>query len=285
MHSARELVSNIQTLVSLPTVYLRVREQLDSPSGSTTEVARAVSADPALTARLLRVVNSAFYSLGGEIDTLGRAVTILGLQQVHDLVLAMSIGSAFAGITPKHLDTAQFWRGSVMCGLATREVGRGCGLPTAERLFVVGLLADIGHLVIHQTLPELAQEARALAETTEEPLHKIEQRIIGCDYSEVGATLLNQWRLPLSFAEVVGAQTNPRLGGENAYEAAIVHVAAHIVRADQRCEASDTAAARIDPTIWAQLEMGPEDLAPIRQECELNLAAYVSLFFPNLRRS
>ncbi|HRJ25008.1 MAG TPA: HDOD domain-containing protein, partial [Thauera sp.] len=83
MHSAQELVSQVEALTALPDVYERVRQQLDSPAGSIGEVARLVAADPALTARLLRLVNSAMYGYRGRIADVDRAVQLLGLQQVH----------------------------------------------------------------------------------------------------------------------------------------------------------------------------------------------------------
>ena len=282
MHSAQELAAHVGALASLPSVYLRIREQLDAPDSSLTEVARLVEADPALTARLLRVVNSALYGYGGNIESVQRAINILGLQQVHDLVLAMSLGSTFAGIAPQHMDMARFWRGCVLCGLAAREIGRGCGLPTAERLFVIGLLADLGHLVMYQTVPALAEQAQLSAEASGEPLDSAECRIIGCDHAELGATLLHHWQLPPVFVQIVGAQINPRLARDNAYEAAIVHVATHIVRADRLGETSEAAAARIDPVIWSQLAMSPESLGRIRGDAELNVAGYVALLFPKV---
>lgn len=280
MHSAQELVSQIEALASLPTVYQRIRDQLDAPDGSVLEVARLVSADPALTTRLLRLVNSALYGYGGSIDTVERAVQILGLQQVHDLVLAMSLSAAFARIQPEGFDLHGFWRGSVMCALAARDIARKCDLPAAERLFVIGLLADIGHLVMHQTLPALATEAREAAERSGEALHLAERRIIGCDHAELGATLMDHWHLPAGFTGAIGNQILPRLGGEYALDAAVVHVASAIVRADRIGESSDTTAARIDPVVWAQLELPPDRLRGIRADAELHLVAYVTLFFP-----
>lgn len=283
MHSALELVSHVEALASLPTVYQRIREQLDSPDGSILEVSRLVSADPALTVRLLRLVNSALYGYGGQVETVGRAVQILGLQQVHDLVLAMSISSVFSGIRPEQMDMSRFWRGSVMCGLAARSIARGCGQPTAERMFVIGLLADLGHLVMYQTVPALTLEAQQVASTSGEPIHTVERRIVGCDYAEVGGTLMMHWRLPACFADVIGAQIVPRLGGEYTFDAAILHVASNIVAADRKGETSEAAAAAIDPQVWTQLDMSPDSLGRIREDAELNLAAYVSMFFPKLR--
>ena len=212
MHSAQELTSQIDALTSLPTVYERIREQLQSPQGSVFEVARLVAADPALTARLLRLVNSAMYGHRGEIDNVVRAVQILGLQQVHDLVLAMSLHAMFAGIKPAQLDMNEFWRNSVLCALAARAIAQLTRHPGQERVFVIGLLADIGHLVLFQTTPVLADEARQIASQTNEALHLVERRIIGCDFAEVGATLMDQWRVPSSFATAIGTRPCPGSG-------------------------------------------------------------------------
>ncbi len=280
MHSAPELVSQIEALTSLPTVYERIRAQLESPRGSVLEVSRLISADPALTARLLRLVNSAMYAHSGTIDSVSRAVHILGLQQVHDLVLAMSLNAVFAGIRPDCLDMNAFWRGSVMRGLLTRAIALRTVPPASERLFVIGLLADIGHLVLYQTVPALAAEARLAADRDGEPLALAERRIVGCDFAEIGAALTDRWRLPAGFAGAIGAQVLPRLGGEHATPAAMLNLASSVAHADETGEASADLVARLDSAIWDQLGLTPDSVAAIREEAELHLAAYIGLFFP-----
>lgn len=282
MHSAQELVANIEGLTSLPTVYLRIREELDSEDCSLAEVARIISADPALTARLLKVVNSALYGYGGRIETIQRAVTILGLQQVHDMVLAMSVGSVFENFKPEHMDMRRFWQGSVMCGLAAREIGYQSKTLNPERLLTIGLLSDLGHLVMYQTVPLLAEEAQVLASSTGEPLHQVECRIVGCDYAEVGATLAEQWKLPNCFAQAIGAQVTPRLGGDFVTEASILNLATHIIAADRAGEPSEVAAERVDPLVWAQIGLEPDTFGNLRERAELNLASYIAILFPAL---
>lgn len=277
MHSAHELAANIAHLYPLPTVYARVREELDAPNGSSAAVARILSADPAMSANVLRLVNSAFYGYSGKIAEIGRAVTLLGLQQVHDLVLAISVSATFNALRPRHLDMREFWRASLMRGLAAREIGRAHGMLGAERLFVMGLLADIGHLVLHQTLPELAVEARRKAEREMIPLASSEQVIIGCDFAEIGAMLLSCWNLPENFSKVIGAQLNPRLAGEHGFEAAVVHLASHIAEADRKNVASTEAVRAIDPVIWSALEVEPGVFRDIRESAELELATFLPL--------
>lgn len=285
MHSAQELVSQIQALTSLPSVYTRIREVIDAPDGSLTEVSEVIGADPALAARLLKVVNSALYGYGGKIDSLHRAVTLLGLQQVHDMVLAMSLGSVFAGMHPSHMDMTRFWRDSVMRGIAAREIARLSDQPTAERMLVVGLLADIGHLVMYQTVPQLADEARTHAEASGRSLAESERDIVGCDFAEVGAALCAQWQLPACFAEIVGAQLNPRLAGEFALEASMVLIADRIVEAERNGETSEDAAQSISPAIWAAIGLQADSFGEMRAAVELNLTAYLQILFSGLRGS
>lgn len=282
MHSAQELVSQIEALTSLPDVYARVREQLESPTGSIAAVARLVAADAALSARLLHLVNSPLFGQRGRVENVSRAVTLLGLQQVHDLVLAMSLQGVFTGIRPARLDMQRFWRSSLLTGLAARAAGIAAGLLAGERLFVIGVLADTGHLVMYQTVPELAAAARREAEASGEPLDAAERRLVGCDFAELGAALMDRWQLPERFTAAVGAQVLPRLGGAFAAEAAAVNLARRIAEADAADQPSSEAATRVAPETWALLGLEPERLAGLREGAELDFSVYLALFFPGL---
>ncbi|MDR2093580.1 MAG: HDOD domain-containing protein [Azoarcus sp.] len=284
MYSAQELVANIESLAALPTVYYRVREQLESPNGSIGEVARLMETDPALTASVLRLVNSAFYGFNRKIESVERAIPILGLQQTHELVLSMSVSATFNGIRPQNMDMQRYWQGCMLTALAARELARATCTPASERLFVIGLLADIGHLVMYLTVPDLAISARQAADAGHEPLHEAERRIIGCDFAETGAVLMETWKLPQSFAETIGAQISPRLAGEHTPEAELLHLALAISHADRCNESSDEALARIDPRIWADLGLAPGSFPSIRESAEMNLNACAALFFPDEMR-
>ena len=246
MSTPQELVACVERLASLPAVYHRIRALLDDPDSSVQDLADAVSSDAGITARVLRAVNSVLYGFPGKVETIGRAVNLMGMQQVHDLVLSTSVIGAFSGIRPARMHMIKFWKDCVFRGLAARAAARTLGTGDPERMFVEGLLADIGHLVLFQTAPELAAEARTLAGQGGEPLRHVARRIVGCDFAEVGATLMDQWRVPRAFAEAIGAQTLPRLGGEHAADAAALNLASHIVAADRIGESSEQVGARID---------------------------------------
>jgi HD-like signal output (HDOD) protein len=282
MYSAQELVSNIDSLAALPSVYYRVREQLDSPDGSMLAVAQLMETDPAITTGVLKLVNSAFYGFSRKIESVTRAVPIIGLEQTYELVLAMSVSTVFDGIRPQNMDMKRFWQGSMMTALAARELTHTICGPASERQFVIGLLADIGHLVMYQTVPQLVNEAQASADTGGEPLHEAERRLVGCNSAEVGAALMEHWKLPPHFAAIIGAQFTPQSAGEFVFEAELLHVALAISGADRRNEASKQALARIDPKILADIGMNPENFPRVREAAEMHLSACIASFFPRI---
>ena len=282
MHSAQELVTYIESLAALPSVYYRVREQLESPDCSSTEVARLVETDPALTTGVLKLVNSAFYGFSRKVESVERAILVLGLRQTHELILAITVSNVFAGIRPQHMDMRRYWIGCMMTALTSRELAHLTCNPAASRLFVIGLLADTGHLVMYQTVPELAIEAQSAADTGNEPLFEAERRIIGCDSAEVGAALMDNWKLPACFAEIIGAQIMPRLAGKHVVEAELLHIALAVSKADRYNEPSEQALQRIDPRIWNNLGLNPDSFPRVREAVEMNLSSCTTVFFPSI---
>ena len=280
MSTPQELVACIEKLASLPAVYHRVRDLLDDPDSSMLELAEAVSSDTAITARVLRVVNSVLYGFPGKIETVSRAVNLMGMQQVHDLVLGTLVVAAFSGIRPARMHMGRFWSDSVFRGLAARAAARQLGTGDPERMFVEGLLADIGHLVMFQVVPEASAAALEAAARDQMPIHQAEAEIIGCNFAEVGAALAASWRLPGGFATAIGAQLLPALAGPHVTEAALLHLANQITATRDADEADAAAMALLDPMSAAMLEIDPEQIAAVRAKAEEEHAVVIALFFP-----
>jgi HD-like signal output (HDOD) protein len=260
-------------------VYCRVREHFESPDVSTSEIVRLIETDPALTSGVLRLVNSALYGFSRKIESVERAILILGLQQTHELVMAITVSHVFDGISPQHMNMKRYWVGCMITALTMRELARLICNPAVGRLFVIGLLADIGHLVMYQTVPELAIEAQTVANAGDEPLFEAERRIIGCDSAEVGASLMDYWKLPASFAEIIGAQITPWLAGKHIIEAELLHIALTVSKADRYNESSEQALKRIDSRIWDNIGLDPSSFPRIRETVEMNLSACTAIFF------
>lgn len=280
MSTPQELVACVEKLASLPAIYHRIRDIIDDPDSSVQQLAETLSSDAAVTARVLRIVNSALYGFPGKVETVVRAANLMGMQQIHDLILSTSVISALSSIQPPQMPLMRFWKGCVFRGLAARSAARQLGVGDPERLFIEGLLADIGHLVMYQAVPDLCRAAQEKAQHSALPLHEVEQAIIGCNHAEVGAALASTWNLPSSFATVIGAQLMPALGGAHAMEAALLHVANHILATENLEHADEAALALLDPVAVARLDMGVQQLADIRIQARTESPAVIALFFP-----
>lgn len=223
-HDLASLVDDSLELASLPAVVVRAMELLHDPNSSASDIGQVIMDDPALSAKLLKIVNSAFYSFPSRIDTISRAITIVGTLEITDLILGSSAVDTFTGLPNELVDMNQFWEHSLYTGVVARVLARQHRAPNTERFFVGGLLHDIGSLVLYNRCPEESRQALALAQTGQ-PLHLAEQSVFGFDHSDVGALLMEAWNLPEAFAEAARYHHRPNEAHAHPLEAAIIHLA------------------------------------------------------------
>lgn len=286
MTKAQEMVAGIEELSSLPAVYHQVRGVLDNPDSSINDLANVVSADAAITVRLLHVVNSVYFGLMSRVDTVSRAVSVLGMQQVHDIVLATSVSAMFKGMSPASMNMTRFWSNSVMRALIARTGAEMVRAGDLERFFVAGLLADLGHLVMYQMEPMLAEQAQVKSEASELPLHQVERELLGCDYAEVGAALIEKWHLPPRLSAAIAGQINPARAEEPfRRDAALLHLARVMTDGMEHKLESEAIAPLVDEQVWPLTGLKPANIATIRLIAEMNHGEVVTLFFPQLRRA
>jgi HD-like signal output (HDOD) protein len=225
MPLASELVQSCASVFTLSELYSHVRDVVDDPNSSMEERANILKLDPAISARLLRIANSPAYGATKQVDTISRAVNLIGVEAVKNLVAATTIGQTFSGMLPQFMDAARFWRKSLFCALVAQRMATSCGVDNSECCFVEGLLRDIGHFVLYQTVPQRAQSALIEAGYLEASLAEVEQSNIGCDFAEVGAELIRSWEMPLYIEQAIRCQLSPKDAGEFALHASIVHLA------------------------------------------------------------
>jgi len=279
MLTAQELITDSVKLFSLPEVYLDLKRELEDPNYSLQKVAEIIARDPALTTRLLRMVNSAFFGFGMEIDTVTQAVNMLGTQQVHDLALATAVTDTFSDMPIEVMDMALFWRNSLHCGVLARLLANHCNVLDGERLFVAGLLCDIGHLLMYQKISDQMQLALRHSKQLEIPLHQAEQELIGFDYAELGAELMRVWGLPTSLQTTTRHHLLPGNAHDYTLQTAIVHIAAAFTVARQQAPLSIESTLPIDPVAWQVTGLCNESLEPFWPEVELQLAQTENLLF------
>jgi HD-like signal output (HDOD) protein len=275
-----ELVSRTADLVSLPDIYIRLKAVVDDPESSMADVASVVANDPALTARLLKIANSPYFGFPAKIATVARATSLLGTQQIHDLVLATTVTKAFSAIPTELVSMQDFWSNSICCGLLCRRLAQECNVLDSERLFVEGLLHDIGHLIMYQGVPEASAAALLESQQQDRPLFQVERELIGCDYAQVGSALMRSWHFPPGLIESVHYQNEPARAEEFPLEVAIMHIA---VRLKQHAVAEEIPG--IDTAAWQVTGLGQEVIEPVCAAAAEQLSATVDMLFPGERKS
>ncbi|MCB1749702.1 MAG: HDOD domain-containing protein [Gammaproteobacteria bacterium] len=278
---APHLIESIKGLVSPPDVCARVLQLARSPTASADDIGAVVACDPTLTSRVLRIANSPLYGLRGRVDTVSRAITILGSDALVNLVVAVSAVASFSRIANDLVNMDTFWRHSLYSALIARDLARQCHVLHPERLFVAGLLHDIGSLVIYHRTPDTARALLTAAAGDEGRMFALERDNFGFSHAEVGALLLESWTLPEALQDAVRWHHEPASAPGDQSDPALVHIADALANHSGIggfCEvaATDTV---IDAGAWPALGIAPDalDLEALISEAGVQFAEIASL--------
>jgi len=217
-------------LGAMPEVLYKLSQAMENPAASPVEVAEIIMSDTGLTAKLLKVVNSAMYGFPQRIDTITRAVTVIGVQQLSALALGLTALSIFKGVDKSLLDLNGFWRHSLACACASRSLASLMGLANTERYFVAGLLHDVGLLLLILHAPDRVRPVLDAVRRGGEGLTSAERRILGMDHAAAGAALLESWKLPASLVLAAKCHHDPLMSSDPR-DQAIIHVADFLAEA------------------------------------------------------
>lgn len=262
------LVQQIGSLPTLPSVIVRVNEQVANPKTSALDLARTILEDQSLTARLLRLVNSPFYGFPRRIATVTEAVTILGFAPVRSLLLTASVVDLLVGEETPDFSPTGLWEHSVGAAVGAGLLARYTRHEDREEVFVAGLLHDVGKLVLFHFL---TKEFLAVLETSRRediPIRTAEQRLLGFTHDQVGRLLAERWKLPVRLSEAIGCHHRPDLAQVGKREAALVHVAEALTRALGLGSGGDDAVPMLEPECWRRLGLQTTILEPLMIELE-----------------
>ncbi|MCG7974777.1 MAG: HDOD domain-containing protein [Candidatus Thiodiazotropha taylori] len=260
--SPDELVRDIDQLVALPEVFIQVNQMMEQPNCSSAKLAEIISADTDISSRLLRLVNSSMYGLRSTVDTISRAVTIAGTEELRNLISTTSAVRSFKGI-PEHLiNMEDYWRHGVTTGVIAKSLAQQCNVLHSERLFVAGMLHDVGRLVIYLTIPDKATDILSITGGDEWILTDAEDHVLGFNHMEVGAALMKSWQLPDSIISVVQNHHTPTRTTDYKLDVSLVHMALAIARGQMTGLSVEEMLWAIEPSIWQETGLSPEKITP-----------------------
>ncbi len=225
----RQVFNRDMELASLPKIFIQVLEAINNPRSSAVHMSEVISRDQSLSAKLLKIANSPFYGFPGRIETISRAVTIIGTRQLSMLALGTAVITRFQDIPDDLMNMESFWKQSIACGIAARFLGSAKYLTNTETFFVAGLMHSLGQLVMLKFFPVQACYAMAQAQKSGISLARVEKSLYGFDHAWLGGSVMRRWKLPRRLEQAVRYQSAP-LRSQYPMETAMVHIAAILAR-------------------------------------------------------
>lgn len=231
MSDSDKIINKIKFLPTLPTVFARLSDAMSNPRISNDEIASIISSDQAAALKVLKVVNSAFYGFSGRIDTISRAILYLGLNEVRNLIFAMSVINLFKKRNSlMNFRPVEFWSHSIGVGIATRFVGSSMEIQNLENYFLAGILHDIGKLILFEHAGEDYAEVLTHVEEKGCLIIEAEKEVLGFDHSKIGELLALKWNLPVTIRNAVRYHHSGIADGSTEKLVAAVHIGDIIAR-------------------------------------------------------
>lgn len=267
-----DLLKGDLQLTSPPAIYFELKKTIEDPHKSIIDAGNIIDKDPALSMRLLKLVNSAFFGFPSRIVTISHAITLIGMQELQNLVLSTLIIDRFSMLPNGMLSMHDFWAMSLRCALTAKELAlHWDNDENDEAIFICGLVHEIGKLVFYRRIPELAREVGLLVESTDADEIETERNLIGFDHYETGAELAKLWKLPEIISETIALHAYPERTSRYQTTAAIVRSANRI----SKMAFFDT------ETDLSAVGISDEQLSEIIDKVHEQFEAIFNIFYPH----
>lgn len=265
----------IGDIATLPEVTIKIIHIVEDPKSTARDLHDVIKNDPALSVKVLKVVNSAFYGLPGQVASVDRAIILLGLSAVKNIAIAASIARLFKGKRiSEQFSAADLWRHSVAVAVAARALGKLSPHPVMlDELFVAGLIHDVGTLVERQAFPdEFADVIQRCTETGQNFLDA-EREIVGADHQAFGVGLTTKWKFPRHLRAAVGFHHGPEaVSAELRNIAALIHVADVLACQEHLGFYLTAQNEAINPAVLEILSLNDAHVAEVRESLPRQLA-------------
>ena len=252
---AERIVMNVLKVAALPAVAIKFSEAIKDPLTSNQDLENIVSEDSALAAKVLMISNSALFNFPSKIDTISKAITIIGHKQLSEIILSCSIVAMFKNIPQDVIDMDMFWRHSIAVATTARILASSRHEQNIEKFFTAGLLHDIGKLILFVEAPKYALEVITKSAETNELMHKVEKDIIGFDHAKLGSMLLKKWKLPDEIVSSVYYHHIPTVSSGDIVGPSIIHIADIISHSLQYGSSGEKFVPALNEKAWSSLDL------------------------------
>jgi putative nucleotidyltransferase with HDIG domain len=221
-----EIVRQVNDLPAMPWVVGRVISLTNNTNSNIRELNEVICQDQSLTAKVLRLSNSAYYGYSRRISTVVDAIGLLGFNTIRNLVLAAHTYSILKSeVKGYHIAHGDIWRHSMTCALTVRAIAKRTGYPVPDQAFIAGLLHDIGKVILSIHVAEAYDEITRRVQEDQVPFSTAEYELLGFTHAAVGARVAEKWNLPDDHVEAIACHHTPLDAVKNPQLAALVHIA------------------------------------------------------------
>lgn len=204
-----KIEASIKDLPTLPTIAAKIFEVTNDPESSVDDLKEIISTDQVVAGRILRAVNSAYYGFPRQIDTLSKAIVILGFNNVRSLALSVSIMDVFSKRIVSGLNISELWKHAVGTAFCARSLARKYIPKDIEKIFIAGLLHDIGIVAVGQSFPGEYSKILSTIKTSGKMLYMMEDEVFGFNHADVGHFMADKWLLPGTLSTAIGDHHSP----------------------------------------------------------------------------
>jgi putative nucleotidyltransferase with HDIG domain len=265
-------IREISHIATLPEITLKIIQLVEDPKSTAQDLHKVISHDPALCSRILKVVNSSFYGLPGQIGSINRAIVMLGLNAVKNIAIAASLAKLFRGgeLTPDFA-ARDLWMHSMSTAATTKLIADELHFALADEAFLGGLIHDIGIMVEMQADRNKLIEVLSKLGTTPkgvptQEMLAVEEQIFGANHQHFGAGLCDKWKFPRNFTLVTGHHHNPlEAPPENRTLVSIVYLADRLAIEATTGFRLDLTSTALDPAVLDQLKLTAGQIEGIRK--------------------
>ncbi|MEC8231320.1 MAG: HDOD domain-containing protein [Pseudomonadota bacterium] len=270
-----ELVSKAEDLFVLPDSVTRLKACMDDEASSIEDIGDIIAFDPSLATQLLRVANSALYRFPNKIDTITRAIQVVGTRSTYDLALAYGVSQAFSEVDGQIIDLDKFWEQSVSCGLLAKYFTDMRNIREPERAFVSGLLHNIGELVVVSLMPEAAKRCQAFNARVSPS--ELQFGVLGFTYNTLSAKLIEKWGIP----ETIYKPIERIHDDEGEFPEDRILQLSYVLALDNVNPEVYPSYHNLKPEMHDALSLNREDLEDALDITNLQCISVISLFNPN----
>lgn len=258
-----QVVSNIRNLPTPPIVFHQIQKVIKDPNVSAGQIASILSEDPAMSVKVLKLTNSAFYGLSREVESVKQAVVIVGLEAIKNLVLSASVLDMFKGKDIDQDFQEKFWRHSLATAFCARILARKLksrGIVDPDLSFSAGLLHDIGKIILCCFLQdEYKKFTEARLTDQQSQTYEIEESILGYNHSQIGALLAVQWKLPSKIGEAITFHHHPQNNVNEDPTPYLICIANYIAKKTFYEQDEAYLVGSLDPGIYTFMDFKPEN--------------------------